>query len=194
MGRFSEIKIDWAPFVVCAAGIKAPYPRALSTPEGLGDRLRFVAFAEKQATHAFAAAAELFPEVSEAVKKIWLTISREEEKHLTWLIYRMRELGVVIEERPQSLALWKSFDHCENPARFAEFMASAEERGRSAGVQFYETLLKIDAQSARLFQQIAKEEEEHIRLAKAVIEYNFQVPDDFNYAIDGLPLEQYGEI
>ena len=194
MGRFSEIKIDWSPFVTCLPGTKAPYPRALSTREGLGDRLRFVAFAEKQATHAFAAAAELFSEVSPQVKAIWRTISKEEEKHLTWLLYRMSELGVAVHERPQSLALWHSFDHCESPTSFAEFMASAEERGRIAGIQFYETLLAIDPQTARLFQQIALEEEEHIRLAKAVLEYDFKIPVDFDLRLQALPLEQYSLI
>ncbi len=194
MGRFSETQIDWAPFAICAPGVKAPNPRSLSTPEGLGDRLRFVAFAEKQATHAFARAAELFSDVSPGVKKIWLTISSEEEKHLTWLLYRMKELNLPVDARPQSLALWKSFDHCETPMKFAEFMASAEERGRIAGIQFYETLLTIDPVTARLFQQIAKEEEEHIRLAQAVLQYDFQVPENFNFKIEGFPLSDYSKI
>lgn len=191
MGRFSEIKVDWTPFATCPPRTKAPYPRALSTREGLGDRLRFVAFAEKQATHAFSAAADLFPEVSDGVKAIWRMISQEEEKHLTWLLYRMRELDVAADERQQSLALWHSFDHCETPLKFAEFMANAEERGRIAGMQFYETLLKLDPKTARLFQQIALEEEEHIRLAKAVLEYDFQIPTDFDFTLRTLPLEAY---
>jgi rubrerythrin len=193
MGRFSSAIIDWSPFMVCKLGEKPPYPRALSTKEGLGDRLRFVAFAEKQATHAFATAAEIF-DVPEAVKKIWLTLSREEEKHLTWLLYRMKELGVDAGERPQGISLWHSFDRCETPEQFANFMANAEDRGRIAGEQFYQTLLSIDPQTARLFQQIAKEEVEHIRLASAVLSHQFKIPEGFSFQVEGVPLEDYSAI
>ena len=191
MGKFSETQIDWHPFRICEEGKKAPYPRGLSTPEGMGDRLRFVAFAEKQATHAFASAAEIFSEVSEGTKKIWRILAEEEKKHLQWLLWRMEELELDIHERPVSLALWKSFDHCKTAKEFAVFMANAEERGRIAGEQFYETLLKIDPITAKIFQQIALEEQEHIRLAQSVSTFNFQIPDDFDFQIKGMPLEAY---
>lgn len=190
MGRFSSLKVDWAPFQLCAPGVKPPYPHSLSHPEGLGDRLRFVAFAEKQAALAFAHAADVF-EVPEAVKKIWRIVSKEEEKHLNWLLYRMKELKVDPSLRPQSIALWNSFDHCETPMKFAEFMANAEERGRIAGEQFYETLLQLDPVSARLFQQIAIEEREHIRLAKSILDYDFKIPENFSFEITALPEDAY---
>lgn len=169
--RFSSQPIDWSPFRICKEGEKAPYPRSLTTSEGLGDRLRFVAFAEKQATHAFASAAAIFSDAPDSIKNIWMALAKEEEKHLNWLLDRMTELKVDVAERPQSLALWKSFDRCTTPRGFAEFMANAEERGRIAGEQFYETLLKIDPITARLFQQIAIEEKEHILLANEVFQY-----------------------
>ena len=168
MGRFSEAQINWTPFQVCKPGEKAPYPRALTTPEGLGDRLRFVAFAEMQATKAFTLAAEFFGAENEAAKILWLKLAEEEKKHLTWLLTRMEELKVNPAERPQSLALWNSFDHCKTALEFANFMANAEERGRIAGEQFYETLLTIDPITAKIFQQIALEEQDHIKLAKEV--------------------------
>jgi rubrerythrin len=194
VGRFSEVKVDWAPFRVCAIGEKPPYPRALSTPEGLGDRLRFVAFAEKQATHAFAIAADSYEDVSEGAKKIWRTLAEEENKHLQWLLWRIEELNLDVTERPQSLALWESFDRCENAAEFARFMANAEERGRIAGEKFYETLLKIDAITAKIFQQIALEEQEHIRLAKSVVDFHFQIPENFEWQTNTLPLSAYEQL
>ena len=180
--KFSSLPIDWSPFRVCQEGEKAPYPRSLVTPEGLGDRLRFVAFAEKQATHAFASAADLF-EVPAEVKQIWRTLAKEELKHLNWLLERMDELKVDVAERPQSLALWKSFDRCANAQGFAEFMASAEERGRVAGEQFFQTLLEIDPITAKIFQQIALEEQEHIRLAQSILDFNFKIPANFDFTI-----------
>ena len=167
--KFSSLKIDWSPFTICAPGEKAPYPRALTTVEGLGDRLRFVAFAELQAVHAFSAAAHLYADTPPAARELWLTLSREEEKHFQLLIARMKELGVEPSERPQSLALWQSFDRCNTAREFAVFMAKAEDRGRHAGEQFYETLLKIDLVTAELFKRIAEEEKEHIRLAASVM-------------------------
>jgi uncharacterized ferritin-like protein (DUF455 family) len=166
---FSSLKIDWSPFTICAPGEKAPYPRALTTPEGLGDRLRFVAFAEKQAVHAFASAAMIYETAPQAVRELWLTLSREEEKHLQLLLSRMDELGVSPAERPQSLALWQSFDRCKDAREFADFMANAEDRGRQGGEKFHQTLLKIDPVSANIFGRIANEEVEHIRLATEVL-------------------------
>lgn len=171
MGRFSEAKIDWSPFRICSPGEKAPYPRSLGTDEGLGDRLRFVAFAEKQAENAFFLAAHVYPDLPEAVKNIWLALSREEAKHLGWLLDRMRELGVDAAERPQSLALWQSFDRCASARDFALFMANAEDRGRIAGEQFHETLMKSDPITGELFRQIAEEEKTHIELAQSVMHH-----------------------
>ena len=167
MGRFSEQIIDWAPFRICKENEKPAYLRSLSTQEGLGDRLAFVAFAEKQAAFAFKIASEIY-DVPEAVKKIWQFLSKEEEKHLEWLLLRMKELSIDPSERLQSLALWKSFDCCETPTEFATFISNAEDRGRIAGEKFYNTLLTVDPKTAKLFQQIAKEEVEHIRLASSV--------------------------
>ena len=169
MNSFSSLPINWEPFKVCAIGEKAPYPRALTTKEGLGDRLRFVAFAEMQAVNAFASAAKIFESAPKEARDLWMELSREEEKHLALLLKRMEELGVAADERPQSLALWHSFDHCKTAREFAVFMAKAEDRGRHAGEQFYETLLKIDLTTAELFKKIAEEETIHIQLAEKVL-------------------------
>ena len=182
---------EWAPFTVCETRTKPPYLRGLSTPEGLGDRFRFVAFAEKQAAVSFGLAPIAFPHVSEGVKKIWLTLAREEEKHMQWLLWRMEELNVSLGERPVSSALWDSFSHCKNEQEFAKFMASSEEHGRLAGEKFYQTLLSIDPVSANIFDQIAKEEQQHIRLARAVMDLNFQVPADFDVTLEVMPLDTF---
>lgn len=170
MGLFSSIPIDWKPFSTCADGEKAPYPRSISTPEGIADRLRFVAFAEKQAVHAFASAAKIYDTAPSRVRELWLTLSLEEEKHLQLLLNRMQELGVSPSERPQSLALWQSFDRCKTAMEFAVFMAKAEDRGRQGGEMFQETLLSIDPITAEIFGRIAREEVEHIRLAREALE------------------------
>jgi len=169
MGRFSEAQVNWLPFRPCAPGEKAPYPRSLQTPEGLGDRLRFVAFAEKQAMEAFRLAAVSFTDATPVQQAAWLRLADEEAKHLSWLLRRMEELGVDAGERPQSLALWNSFDRCEGAEQFAGFMANAEERGRIAGEQFFETLKSTDPVTAEIFRKIAEEEVEHIRIAESAL-------------------------
>jgi uncharacterized ferritin-like protein (DUF455 family) len=169
MGRFSEAEINWAPFRPCAPGEKPPYPRSLQTPEGLGDRLRFVAFAEKQAMEAFSLAANVFSDSTEHQRSAWLRLADEEAKHLSWLLKRMEELGIDPGERSQSLALWNSFDRCEGAHQFAVFMSNAEERGRIAGEQFFETLKSTDPVTAEIFRKIAEEEVEHIRIAESAL-------------------------
>jgi rubrerythrin len=169
MGHFSKAQIDWHPFRICNPGEKPPYPRGLTTKEGLGDRLRFVAFAEKQAVEAFKLAATVFTDAAPRVREIWLQLSREEEKHLQWLLVRMSELGISTDERPQSLSLWHSFDRCTSAPEFAKFMSNAEDRGRIAGEQFYETLLTIDPVTAEIFKRIAEEEVLHIELANEAL-------------------------
>lgn len=169
MSRFSTLNIDWSPFSICKEEEKAPSLRSLSTQEGLGDRLRFVAFAEMQAVHAFRAATEIFPTAPGEVHELWLNLAKEEEKHLQLLLNRMKEIGVDPAERPQSLAIWKSFDHCKTAAEFAKFMSSAEDWGKNSGEKFHRTLLNIDHDSAMLFKQIAEEEKTHIELAERVL-------------------------
>jgi uncharacterized ferritin-like protein (DUF455 family) len=171
MGAFSSLPIDWSPFTICAPGEKAPSTRALTTVEGLGDRLRFVAFAEMQAHHAFAAATTIFQDAPAEVRNLWSQLSIEEEKHLHLLLNRMQELGESPAARPQSLALWNSFDHCKTAADFAKFMSSAEDWGKSSGEKFHQTLLSIDPVTAALFKRIAEEEVEHIRLASMVLSH-----------------------
>lgn len=169
LGLFTSLSIDWNPFTVCNIGEKAPASRSLGTKEGLGDRLRFVAFAEKQAVAAFSSAAKIYSDAPLEARELWMELSREEEKHMNLLLDRMKELDVSIADRPQSLSLWASFDHCKTPKEFAVFMANAEEWGRQSGEKFYQTLLKVDPVTALLFQRIAKEEEEHIRFAASVL-------------------------
>jgi uncharacterized ferritin-like protein (DUF455 family) len=171
MGRFSQAKIDWSPFTLCALDQKAPYPRALSTPQGLGDRLRFVAFAELQAWNAFKLASEIYEDAPLKTRALWAELAIEESIHFRILMDRMNTLQVDPAERPQSLALWNSFDRCISPQQFAEFMANAEERGRVAGEQFFETLKSIDPITAEIFQKIAKDEVEHIKLAKRAFDF-----------------------
>ena len=194
MGSFSEIEVDWTPFFICKNGERAPYPRGLTTVEGLADRLRFVAFAEKQATTAFLNAPEVFHEVSPTVKEVWRTLAREEGKHLQWLLWRMEELKMSISERPVSIALWQSFHRCTTPQQFAEFMFKAEERGRIAGEQFYETLLNIDPTTAKIFRQIALEEQEHIRLAQMILDHQFNPPPNFEIKLNTIPLSDYSKL
>jgi uncharacterized ferritin-like protein (DUF455 family) len=128
--------------------------------------LRFVAFAEKQAMEAFRLAARTYADATPAQSSSWLKLADEEAKHLSWLLRRMEELKVDASDRPQSLALWNSFDRCETADQFAVFMANAEERGRVAGEQFFETLKSTDPVTAEIFRKIAEEEVEHIRIAE----------------------------
>ncbi len=156
---------DWSPFCTVIDGAKVPGPRALSRPEGLGDRMRIAAFAELQAREAFRWGAGRFTEVPPPLRQAWLTLADEEDKHLGWLLVRMKELGIEPHDRMVSAHLWRGLTACSTPHEFTWYMAKAEERGRIAGERFAQALSDRDPTSARLFAQIAKEEADHIALA-----------------------------
>jgi len=85
--------MDWSPFVVCAPEEYAPSARGMGGPEGLGDRLRTAAFAERQAFAAFVWAADAFTDASDELRAAWRRIGAEEKVHLDLLLARMAELG-----------------------------------------------------------------------------------------------------
>jgi uncharacterized ferritin-like protein (DUF455 family) len=154
--------MDWSPFLVCPPGEKTPSPRGIHSPEGLGDRLRTAAFAERQATEAFAWAAERFVEAPFERREAWRRLAVEERRHLGLLLARMAELGVRVDERPVSDGLWRSLTRCATWQEFSAYMKRAEERGRAAELSFEQSLAGRDPKTAELFAQIARDEAEHI--------------------------------
>lgn len=156
--------MNWEPFDVVAKGCKADLPRSLDTFEGIGDRLRSAAFAELQAREAFLWASTHFEDASESLKIAWVDLSQAENRHLHWLLKRLDELGIPVKSRRVSDQLWDSLQSCKTAREFATYMASAEERGRRAGLRFHEGLSKIDPITAEIFRKIAEEEISHIEL------------------------------
>lgn len=156
--------MDWTPFRVCAEQERTPPPRGLQTAEGIGDRLRTAAFAELQAREAFLWAAGRFEDAPPALRQGWLRLAREEDKHLGWLLRRMEQLGIDPAQRLVSDGLFKSLLRCSDWRQFAEFMARAEDRGRTAERRFQQALAQRDPQTAGIFENIAAEEDAHIAL------------------------------
>lgn len=157
--------MDWSPFVVCPPQEEAPRPRGFSTPEGLGDRLRVAAFAEKQAEAAFHWAAEAFPDAPPALRDAWRRIGAEEGRHLGMILERMAQLGVAVDARPVSDRLWRSLRACVAAPEFVAKMRAAEERGKTAEESFRRNLAARDPVTAELFGRIADDEAEHLRAA-----------------------------
>ena len=157
---------SWEPFDVCADGEEPPRPRPFRSAEGLGDRLRTAAFAELQAQRAFRWAAARFDDVPEELKRRWSEIVDDEARHHDLIVGRMAELGVPIDARPVSLALWRSLESCETGRDFCLYIASAEERGRRAGLALVEALGQSDPETAEVFREIVEDEVEHIALAE----------------------------
>ena len=59
--------MDWSPFVVCAPEEYAPPTRGIGSAEGIADRLRTAAFAERQAFAAFTWAADTVTDASDVL-------------------------------------------------------------------------------------------------------------------------------
>lgn len=165
--------MNWAPFVVGGESEKILSPRGISTPEGIGDRLRTAAFAEFQAREAFRWAAKNLPDASEELRAVWVKMADDEDRHFSMILKRMVELGVAPDARPVSDRLWNSLINTRGAAEFSEYMRTAEERGRAAEESFAAQLAKSDPATAAMFAEIAVDEEKHISLAanalKAVV-------------------------
>lgn len=157
--------MNWDPFVVCAEGVEPPKPRPFRKLEGLGDRLRTAAFAEFQALRAFGWAAERFDDVPDELRRRWSEIVKDERRHYELIIGRMAELDIKVDERPVSLALWRSLMACDKGRDFCIYIANAEERGRQAGLMIVKALDSSDPRTAAIFREIVEDEVEHIALA-----------------------------
>jgi len=140
--------------------------RKLATPQGLGDRLRTAAFAEYQAIQAFSWAAEHFKDVPEALRADWAAQVPEEVEHYEAIVQRMESLGFSLDERPVSDALYRSLMACKSGRTFCLYIASAEERGRQAGLLLIAALKERDPETAAIFQNIVEDEEAHVALAE----------------------------
>lgn len=150
----------WSPYQI---GI-APRVRSLQLAEGLGDRLRLIAFAERQAFHAFNEAAARFTDAPQGLKDAWRWVALEEAKHESWLLERLEQLGQDISAVPVSLNLYHSLTNCQSARDFSFFVADAEDRGRIGAEKFAEALQTRDPVTAKMFARIALEEREHIAL------------------------------
>ena len=158
----STDSLDWTPYKTGVPGKIRP----MNTPEGLADRIRVAAFAERQAYYAFTQAIEIFgAEVPSSLVSAWQQIAQEESKHEKWLLKRMEELGFDIAEAPVSLGLYNSFVNCKSAKEFTHYISDSEEKGRIAGVKFAEFLKVSDPITAKIFSDIAAEEVFHISLA-----------------------------
>lgn len=162
--------MDWSPFVVCAPEEYAPAPRGLGSPEGLGDRLRTAAFAERQAFAAFLWAADTFTDASDELRAAWRRIGLEEELHLNLLLTRMNELGVAVAARPVSDRLWRRLIQSKTASEFSVLMRDAEARGQAAEESFRKSLAQRDPVTAAIFGRIADDEAEHLALADRLAE------------------------
>lgn len=156
---------NWEPFVITENGAHADAPRSIHSPEGIGDRLRAAAFAEIQARDAFLWASNTFQDAPPSLRNAWAGLALAEQRHFDWIMKRMQELGVSPSARKVSDQLWYSLINCKTAENFAIFIASAEERGRKAGVRFYEAMKEKDPVTSEIFRKIAEEEVAHIALA-----------------------------
>jgi len=156
---------DFSPFVLCPAGRRAPAPRSLGSTEGVGDRLRTAAFAERQAVLAFSWAITTFTDAPRGLHEAWRRQIPEEQQHYDLIVNRMSELGFDLKARPVSRGMWDNLSRCATSREFCLMITTAEERGRLAGLRLAEFLQSRDPETAAIFQKISRDEEAHVALA-----------------------------
>ena len=163
MSKFTPAdSLDWSPFKIG----NPTKPRPLNSFEGMVDRIRVAAFAERQAHYAFLEAARIFADEAPVdLLRDWKRIALEEAKHESWLLKRLIEINQDIAEVPVGLGLYNSFCKCETAREFTIYISDSEEKGRLAGLKFVEALKIRDPLSAKIFSDIAHEELDHISLA-----------------------------
>lgn len=157
--------MNWEPFVLCGPEEYAPASRGIGSPEGIADRLRTAAFAERQAFAAFVWAAENLADASDELRAAWRRIALEEEVHLHLLLGRMAELGVKVADRPVSDRLWRRLIQSKTAPEFSILMRDAEARGQAAEESFRRSLAQRDPVTAAIFGRIADDEAEHLATA-----------------------------
>lgn len=157
--------MDWSPFIVCEPDDYPPAARGMGGSNGLGDRLRTAAFAERQACEAFRWAAETIVDAPEELRAAWRLMAKEEEEHLQLLLGRMAELGVRVSARPVSDRLWRWLRTSHKTAEFSARMREAEVRGQAAEESFRRSLADLDPVTAAIFGRIADDETEHLAFA-----------------------------
>ena len=108
-------------------------------------------------------------------------LAKEERKHFSWLLDRMKELNVNPSERKVSLGVWNTLTSCKSAEDFCVIIADAENRGRISGERIAEYLQSEDPQTAKIFLNIAKDEIEHIRLALQFYPEKFSVFKTLKY-------------
>ena len=170
MWQASKIIKDnkWLPFRVDP--LRGDIVRALSAPEGVADRLRLVCFAELQARDAFRYGAKRFSQLAPAHwLQAWEEFAIVEERHAQMLLNRMAELNVDPGERIVSCKLTLLCEAAQDPVNFLFLLSSAEERGMEAGALLGEQMKAVDPISAAVFAQIAKEEGEHVEMARLAL-------------------------
>jgi uncharacterized ferritin-like protein (DUF455 family) len=164
--------LDPGPFVLCPESTRPPKARRLETPQGLGDRLRTAAFAEWQAVAGFRWAADHFNDVPEPLRADWKGQVADEVRHYNLIRGRMAELGVGLDDRPVSDALWQSLRECETGRQFCLRVTSAEERGRQAALKISTFLADSDPVTAAIFKEIAADEVVHVSLARTYFDWS----------------------
>ena len=163
--------MDFDPFIICLPGERAPRPRPMNTLDGLGDRMRTAAFAELQAIVAFRWAAEKFPDAPPALRDKWTAQIADETRHYEMICRRMGDLGFGLTDQPVSTSLWESLKVCTTGREFCIRIASAEERGRQAGVRLVKYLGQSDPETAAIFQEIVDDEVAHVALAATFFDW-----------------------
>lgn len=158
-----KAELNWQPFRV---GRRPDRIRSLKSPEGIGDRLRAVAFAELQARDGFLWGIARFPEAPAAWREAWSRFAAMENRHAQLLLDRAAALNIDLGARVVTDNLLRMFHSATDAEIFLYQISTAEERGMDVGSSMVEPMQSVDPETAEIFRICVAEEEEHVATAR----------------------------
>ncbi|MCG8588911.1 MAG: ferritin-like domain-containing protein [Proteobacteria bacterium] len=161
-----------------------PRPHALADPKARAACLARFAHHELQAVELFAWALLRFPAVPAGLRRGWLQVLEDEQRHCRLYLERLQALGSRLEEHPLSDYFWKHVPAIEGahdgPRAFLAAMGLTLEQANLDFSALYEAAFRAagDEASADVCRQVHEDEIRHVRIARVWLERLSPPPRD----------------
>ncbi len=164
-------------------------PRSLAEPAARARLLHTLAHHELQAAELFAFGVLAYPEAPREFRSGLLRLCEEELRHLRLLTERIEALGSSFGEHPVRDWFWQRVPTCQSPESFVALMGLGLEGANLEHSARLGAALRQagDEASARILDQIEREEVAHVAFARRWFEHYTGVPLEYERWKAALP-------